>query len=117
MPLCVSSSTRLHISLSHPPPFLHLLQTNSRLKQIEKEYSQKLAKSAQLIAELQTSVCESKEENVRLQQAKEKQLKEANARWDEERRTITQHADQACKVCSFQTFCKGKLWPEIVCVL
>ncbi|XP_051244814.1 centrosomal protein of 112 kDa isoform X3 [Dicentrarchus labrax] len=72
-------------------------KTNSRLKQIEKEYSQKLAKSAQLIAELQTSVCDSKEEGLRLQQAMEKQLQETNARWDEERRTITRHADQANK--------------------
>ncbi|XP_036003949.1 centrosomal protein of 112 kDa isoform X2 [Fundulus heteroclitus] len=72
-------------------------KTNSRLKQIEKEYSQKLAKSAQLIAELQTSVCDSKEEAVRLQQAMEKQLREVNARWDEERRTITHNAEQANK--------------------
>ncbi|XP_041812859.1 centrosomal protein of 112 kDa isoform X2 [Chelmon rostratus] len=73
-------------------------KTNSRLKQIEKEYGQKLAKSAQLIAELQTSVCDSKEEAVRLQQAMERQLVETNARWDEERRTLTGHADQANKV-------------------
>ncbi|XP_029997601.1 centrosomal protein of 112 kDa isoform X2 [Sphaeramia orbicularis] len=72
-------------------------KTNSRLKQIEKEYSQKLTKSAQLIAELQTSVCDSKEEVVRLQRAMEKQLEEANARWDAERKTINHHADQANK--------------------
>ncbi|XP_070837049.1 centrosomal protein of 112 kDa [Chaetodon trifascialis] len=72
-------------------------KTNSRLKQIEKEYGQKLAKSAQLIAELQTSVCDSKEEAVRLQQALEKQLEETNARWDEERRTLTHRADEANK--------------------
>uniref|UniRef100_A0A3B4U3L4 Centrosomal protein 112 n=1 Tax=Seriola dumerili TaxID=41447 RepID=A0A3B4U3L4_SERDU len=70
-------------------------KTNSRLKQIEKEYSQKLTKSAQLIAELQTSACDAKEEAVRLQQAMERQLEEANARWDGERRTITHRADQA----------------------
>nr|XP_046270515.1 centrosomal protein of 112 kDa isoform X2 [Scatophagus argus] len=72
-------------------------KTNSRLKQIEKEYSLKLTKSAQLIADLQTSVCDSKEEAVRLQRAMEKQLEETNARWDEERRTMTQHADAANK--------------------
>ncbi|XP_037647681.1 centrosomal protein of 112 kDa [Sebastes umbrosus] len=72
-------------------------KTNGRLKQIEKEYSQKLARSAQLIAELQTSVCDSKEEAVRLQQAMVKQLEESNVRWDEERRTITHHADRANK--------------------
>uniref|UniRef100_A0A3P9MIT1 Centrosomal protein 112 n=1 Tax=Oryzias latipes TaxID=8090 RepID=A0A3P9MIT1_ORYLA len=73
-------------------------KTNSRMKQIEKEYSQKLTKSAQLIAELQTSVCDSKEETLRTKQAMEKQLKEANARWDEERRRITHHADQTNKM-------------------
>ncbi|XP_042078138.1 centrosomal protein of 112 kDa isoform X3 [Haplochromis burtoni] len=72
-------------------------KTNSRLKQIEREYSQKLAKSAQLIAELQTSVCDSKEEAIRLQTAMEKQLKEASARWEEERKTVTHHADQTHK--------------------
>lgn len=54
--------------------------------------------SPQLIAELQTSVCDSKEEAVRLQQAMEKQLEEASDRWDQERRTITHRADQANKV-------------------
>uniref|UniRef100_A0A3P8RIJ1 DUF4485 domain-containing protein n=1 Tax=Astatotilapia calliptera TaxID=8154 RepID=A0A3P8RIJ1_ASTCA len=72
-------------------------KTNSRLKQIEREYSQKLAKSAQLIAELQTSVCDSKEEAIRLQTAMEKQLKEASARWEEERKTVTHRADQTHK--------------------
>lgn len=52
----------------------------------------------QLIAELQTSVCDSKEEAVRLQQAMEKQLEETNARWDEERKTITHSANRASKV-------------------
>ncbi|XP_060946862.1 centrosomal protein of 112 kDa [Limanda limanda] len=72
-------------------------KTSSRLKQIEKEYSQRLTKSAQLIAELQTLVCDSKEEAVRLQQAMERKLEESNARWDEERRTITHRADQINK--------------------
>ncbi|XP_068606159.1 centrosomal protein of 112 kDa [Brachionichthys hirsutus] len=72
-------------------------KTNSRWKQIEKEFGQKLAKSAQLIAELQTSVCDSKEDAVRLQKNMEKQLEETNVRWDEERRTMAHQADQANK--------------------
>ncbi|XP_028310902.1 centrosomal protein of 112 kDa isoform X2 [Gouania willdenowi] len=72
-------------------------KTNSKLNHMEKEYSQKLAKSAQLIAELQTSVFDSKEEIVRLQQAMEKQLKEVNTRWDKERRTDALRAAQANK--------------------
>lgn len=74
-----------------------LEKANSKLKQIEKECSQKLTKSAQLIAELQTSVCDSKEEAVRLQKAMERQLEEAHARWDEERKTVHYHADQSNK--------------------
>ncbi|XP_029626996.1 centrosomal protein of 112 kDa isoform X1 [Salmo trutta] len=73
-------------------------KTNTRLKQIEKEYSQKLAKSAQLIAELQTSVCDAKEEGLRQQQEKERQLKEATARWDDERKQMSRHTDTKNKV-------------------
>ncbi|XP_029293387.1 centrosomal protein of 112 kDa isoform X3 [Cottoperca gobio] len=58
---------------------------------------EKDAAQEKLIAELQTSVCDSKEEAVRLQQAIEKQLEESNVRWDEERRTINHHADRANK--------------------
>lgn len=46
--LCLSICLSAYLFLTLPSPFL--LQTNSRLKQIEKEYSQKLAKSAQVIA-------------------------------------------------------------------
>lgn len=53
---------------------------------------------SQLIAELQASVCDSKEEAVRLQQAMEKRLKETSNRWDEERRRLSADADQAVKV-------------------
>lgn len=35
---------------------------------------------------------------MRVQQAMEKQLEETNARWDEERQTMSHSADQASKV-------------------
>ncbi|KAJ7989697.1 hypothetical protein DPEC_G00307220, partial [Dallia pectoralis] len=73
-------------------------KTNSRLKQIEKEYGQKLAKSAKLIAALQTSVCDAREEALRHQQEKEKHLDEAMARWDDERRQMSRHADANSKI-------------------
>ncbi|XP_054615420.1 centrosomal protein of 112 kDa-like isoform X2 [Dunckerocampus dactyliophorus] len=72
-------------------------KTNSKLKHMEKEYSQKLARSAQIIVELQQSVCSSKEEAVCLQQAMKRQLEEADHRWAQERRDITQQAAQANK--------------------
>ncbi|XP_064843123.1 centrosomal protein of 112 kDa [Oncorhynchus masou masou] len=90
---------RLELETSHKAERqLAQEKTNTRLKQIEKEYSQKLAKSAQLIAELQTSVCGAKEEGLRQQQEKERQLKEATARWDDERRQMSRNTDTKNKV-------------------
>uniref|UniRef100_A0AAR2K338 DUF4485 domain-containing protein n=1 Tax=Pygocentrus nattereri TaxID=42514 RepID=A0AAR2K338_PYGNA len=73
-------------------------KTNSRLKQLEKDYSQKLAKSAQAVAELQTALCSVKEESKKTQQALERQLQETHTRWDEERRQLSRDANRASKV-------------------
>ncbi|XP_059405233.1 centrosomal protein of 112 kDa-like isoform X6 [Carassius carassius] len=73
-------------------------KTNSRLKHLEKEYNQKLAKSAQVIAELQTSLSSVKEDGRQTQESLERQLQEAQGRWDEERRQINRDADQTSKV-------------------
>uniref|UniRef100_A0AAR2IJS9 DUF4485 domain-containing protein n=1 Tax=Pygocentrus nattereri TaxID=42514 RepID=A0AAR2IJS9_PYGNA len=74
-------------------------KTNSRLKQLEKDYSQKLAKSAQVnMAELQTALCSVKEESKKTQQALERQLQETHTRWDEERRQLSRDANRASKV-------------------
>ncbi|XP_072550316.1 centrosomal protein of 112 kDa isoform X5 [Salminus brasiliensis] len=73
-------------------------KTNSRLKQLEKEHSQKLAKSAQAVAELQTALCSVKEESKKKQQALERQLQESHTQWDEERRQLARDADRASKV-------------------
>ncbi|XP_051905475.1 centrosomal protein of 112 kDa isoform X1 [Hippocampus zosterae] len=70
-------------------------KTNSRFKHIEKEYSQTLARSAQIIVELQHSVCSSKEEAVGLQQTMKRQQEEANNRWTQEKTNMTQRANQA----------------------
>uniref|UniRef100_A0A8C2A1X0 Centrosomal protein 112 n=1 Tax=Cyprinus carpio TaxID=7962 RepID=A0A8C2A1X0_CYPCA len=73
-------------------------KTNSRFKHLEKEYNQKLAKSAQVIAELQTSLSSVKEDSRQAQQSLERQLQEAQSRWDEERRQLNRNADQTSKV-------------------
>ncbi|XP_061555715.1 centrosomal protein of 112 kDa isoform X3 [Phycodurus eques] len=78
-------------------------KTNSRLKHIEKEYSQTLARSAQIIAELQQSVCSWKEEAVGLQQAMKRQQEEANDRWAQDRRNLTRRAEQADKALREKT--------------
>lgn len=51
-----------------------------------------------MIVELQKSLHDSKEEAVRLREATDQQLEEANARWDEERRKMSHNADEAIKV-------------------
>ncbi|XP_067233561.1 centrosomal protein of 112 kDa isoform X1 [Chanodichthys erythropterus] len=73
-------------------------KTNSRIKHLEKEYNQKLAKSAQVIAELQTSLSNTKEASRQMQQGLERQIQEAQSCWDEERRQLNKDADQTNKV-------------------
>ncbi|XP_077086735.1 centrosomal protein of 112 kDa isoform X3 [Siphateles boraxobius] len=73
-------------------------KTNSKLKHLEKEYNQKLAKSAQVIAELQTSLNKLKEDSRQIQQSLETQIQEEQSRWDQERTRLNRDADQANKV-------------------
>ncbi|XP_051570286.1 centrosomal protein of 112 kDa-like isoform X2 [Myxocyprinus asiaticus] len=73
-------------------------KSNSRLKHLEKEYNQKLAKSAQVIAELQTSLSSVKEDSRQTQQDLQQQLQEAQSHWDEEKRQLNRDADHNNKV-------------------
>lgn len=54
--------------------------------------------STQVIAELQTSLSSIKEDSRQTQQGLERQLQEAQSRWDEERRQLNKNADQTSKV-------------------
>ncbi|XP_037113029.1 centrosomal protein of 112 kDa isoform X5 [Syngnathus acus] len=73
-------------------------KTNSSLKHIEKEYSQTLARSAKIIAELQQSVCNAKEEAAALRRAMEMQREEADHQREQDRRDLSQQAEQANQV-------------------
>ncbi|XP_049600170.1 centrosomal protein of 112 kDa isoform X3 [Syngnathus scovelli] len=73
-------------------------KANSSLKHIEKEYSQTLARSAKIIAELQQSVCNAKEEAVALRRAMEMQRNEADHQREQDRRDLSQQAEQANQV-------------------
>ncbi|KAM8824367.1 centrosomal protein of 112 kDa isoform 1-T3 [Synchiropus picturatus] len=68
---------------------------SSSLKRMEQECSQKLDKSAKVVAELQNSICESKEESIRVQETMKQRLEDAHIRWDQERTELIQRADQA----------------------
>ncbi|XP_061080171.1 centrosomal protein of 112 kDa isoform X1 [Conger conger] len=74
---------------------LALEKSNAKVKQVEKECSQKLARSSQALVELQAGVYAAQEE-VRLQrQEAERQQQEARAQWEDERRRIIRDSDRA----------------------
>ncbi|KAL2764768.1 centrosomal protein of 112 kDa isoform d [Daubentonia madagascariensis] len=75
-----------------------LEKANSRLKQIEKEYTQKLAKSSQIIAELQTTISSLKEENSRQQLAAERRLQDVVQKFEDEKQQLIRDNDRAIKV-------------------
>uniref|UniRef100_A0A8C5VBN2 Centrosomal protein 112 n=3 Tax=Microcebus murinus TaxID=30608 RepID=A0A8C5VBN2_MICMU len=75
-----------------------LEKANSRLKQIEKEYTQKLAKSSQIIAELQTTISSLKEENSRQQLAAERRLQDVVQKFEDEKKQLIRDNDRAIKV-------------------
>ncbi|XP_051014904.1 centrosomal protein of 112 kDa [Acomys russatus] len=74
-----------------------LEKANSRLKHIEKEYTQKLAKSSQIIAELQTTISSLKEESSRQQLAAERRLQDAIQKFEDEKQQLIRDNDQAIK--------------------
>ncbi|KAM6163536.1 centrosomal protein of 112 kDa [Rhynchocyon petersi] len=74
-----------------------LEKANSKLKQIEKEYTQKLAKSSQIIAELQTTVSSLEEENSRQQLAAERRLQDVIQKFEDEKKQLIRDNDRAIK--------------------
>ncbi|XP_034882103.1 centrosomal protein of 112 kDa [Mirounga leonina] len=74
-----------------------LEKANSRLKQIEKEYTQKLAKSSQIIAELQTTISSLKEEKSRQQLAAERRLQDVIQKFEDEKQQLIRDNDRAIK--------------------
>lgn len=72
-------------------------KANSRLKQVEKEYSQKLAKSSQIIAELKTTISSLTEENSRQQLAAEQQLQEVVQKFEDKKQQLITDNNRAIK--------------------
>ncbi|XP_026936246.1 centrosomal protein of 112 kDa isoform X12 [Sagmatias obliquidens] len=83
-----------------------LEKANSRLKQTEKEYTQKLAKSSQIIAELQTTISSLKEESSQQRLAAERQLQDVVQKFEDEKKQLIRDNDRAIKFKG--TYCLGK---------
>uniref|UniRef100_A0A8C0DJJ0 Centrosomal protein 112 n=1 Tax=Balaenoptera musculus TaxID=9771 RepID=A0A8C0DJJ0_BALMU len=74
-----------------------LQEANSRLKQIEKEYTQKLAKSSQITAELRTTISSLKEESNQQRFAAERRLQDVAQKFDDEKQQLIRDSDRAIK--------------------
>uniref|UniRef100_A0A8C6NGZ0 Uncharacterized protein n=1 Tax=Melopsittacus undulatus TaxID=13146 RepID=A0A8C6NGZ0_MELUD len=72
-------------------------KANCRLKQAEKEYSQKLAKSSQIIAELKTTISSLTEESSRQQLAAEQRLQEVVQKFEDKKQQLITDNDRAIK--------------------
>ncbi|XP_024836897.1 centrosomal protein of 112 kDa isoform X10 [Bos taurus] len=79
------------------PSGLKEKKANSRLKQIEKEYTQKLAKSSQVIAELQGTVSSLREDSSRQQLAAERRLQEVVRKFEDEKQQLIRENERAVK--------------------
>ncbi|XP_069900685.1 centrosomal protein of 112 kDa isoform X5 [Globicephala melas] len=79
-----------------------LEKANSRLKQTEKEYTQKLAKSSQIIAELQTTISSLKEESSQQRLAAERQLQDVVQKFEDEKQQLIRDNDRAIKITSIR---------------
>ncbi|XP_067164765.1 centrosomal protein of 112 kDa isoform X3 [Apteryx mantelli] len=75
-----------------------LEKASGRLKQMEKEYSQKLAKSSQIIAELKTTISSLTEESSRQQLAAEQRLQEVVQKFEDKKQQLIRDNDRAIKV-------------------
>ncbi|XP_013914982.1 PREDICTED: centrosomal protein of 112 kDa-like [Thamnophis sirtalis] len=79
-----------------------LEKANDKLKQIEKEYSQKLAKSSQIIAELQTTVSSLTEESNQRQLAGERRLQDVLQKFEDEKQQLIRNNDTAIKGLQYE---------------
>ncbi|XP_037665053.1 centrosomal protein of 112 kDa isoform X1 [Choloepus didactylus] len=94
-----SEKMKLELKKSHAAETETTLEkANSRLKQIEKDYAQKLAKSSQIIAELQTTISSLKEENSRQQLAAERRLQDVIQKFEDEKQQLIRDNDRAIKI-------------------
>ncbi|XP_069398438.1 centrosomal protein of 112 kDa isoform X5 [Ovis canadensis] len=91
-----SEKMRLELKKSHAAETeLTLEKANSRLKQIEKEYTQKLAKSSQVIAELQGTVSSLREDSSRQQLAAERRLQDIARKFEDEKQQLIRENERA----------------------
>uniref|UniRef100_A0A8D0BFV9 Centrosomal protein 112 n=1 Tax=Salvator merianae TaxID=96440 RepID=A0A8D0BFV9_SALMN len=86
-----------------------LEKANSRLKQTEKEFNQKLAKSSQIIAELKTTISSLTEENNQQQLAAERRLQDVLQKSEDAKQKLIRDHDRVIKMTSIRQEYETKL--------
>ncbi|XP_073525200.1 centrosomal protein of 112 kDa-like, partial [Phyllobates terribilis] len=92
-------SMRLGLQKSHAAQSQEALEkAGSRLLQIEKEYSEKLKKSAQVVSDLQTTIASLREESGHQQLNAERRLQEAAQNYEDDKKQMTREYEKAIKL-------------------
>ncbi|XP_040187385.1 centrosomal protein of 112 kDa [Rana temporaria] len=94
-----TESTRIELQKKHSAQTQEALEKAAgRLSQIEKEYGEKLDKSAQVVCDLQASMTSLREEKSRQQLGMERRFQEAARNHDEEKRRIMKENEKTMKL-------------------
>ncbi|XP_077316789.1 centrosomal protein of 112 kDa isoform X2 [Lithobates pipiens] len=92
-------ATRMELQKKHSAQTQEALEkAASRLSQIEKEYAEKLDKSAQVVCDLQASMTSLREEKSRQQLGMERRFQEAARNYDEDKRRTMKENEKAMKL-------------------
>ncbi|XP_044129669.1 centrosomal protein of 112 kDa isoform X2 [Bufo gargarizans] len=92
-------SARLDLQRTHAAQTQETLEkAGNRLMQMEKEYGEKLAKTAQVVSDLQATMASMREESGCQQLEAERRLQEAEQKHQEEKRQLTREREKATKL-------------------
>ncbi|KAM3920836.1 centrosomal protein of 112 kDa [Leptodactylus fuscus] len=90
---------RLELQRTHAAQTQEALEkAGSRFLQIEKEYGEKLAKSAQVICDLQATISSMREESGRHQLTAERRLQDAAQKYEDDKRHLLREHEKAIKL-------------------
>ncbi|KAG9472038.1 hypothetical protein GDO78_021518 [Eleutherodactylus coqui] len=92
-------SMRLDLQKTHATQAQQALEkASSRLMQIEKEYREKLAKTAQVVCDLQANITTMREESGHHQLAAERRLQETGQNYEDNKRQLMRENENAIKL-------------------
>ncbi|XP_075034140.1 centrosomal protein of 112 kDa isoform X2 [Mixophyes fleayi] len=94
-----AEATRLDLQRTHAAETQQALEkAGSRLMQIEKEYEEKLAKTKQVVCELQATIASIREETNSQQLTMEKKLQDTAQNYDDDKRQLIKEKEKAIKL-------------------